>query len=102
LTQLRNWSKNIIQGLKETGRKKVAVRTILTTSPMVFELFKRENLYTEIISKGVRISSICPLMYTNNPLTNRRRILTNSNKFRTYSRARYMVDADILNCVIGR
>lgn len=102
LTQLRNWSKNIIQGLKETGRKKVAVRTILTTSPMVLELFKREALYVDIIAKGVKITSICPLMYTNNPLTKRRRIVTSSNKLRTYSHARYMVDAEILNCVIGR
>lgn len=102
LTQLRNWSKNIINGLNELNKKKVAVRTILTTSPMVLELFKREALYVDIIAKGVKITSICPLMYTNNPLTKRRRIVTSSNKLRTYSHARYMVDAEILNCVIGR
>lgn len=102
LTQLRNWSKNIINGLNELNKKKVAVRTILTTSPMVLELFKREALYVDIIAKGVKITSICPLMYTNNPLTKRRRIVTSSNKLRTYSHARYMVDAEILNCVLGR
>ncbi|NLB48422.1 MAG: DUF521 domain-containing protein [Erysipelotrichia bacterium] len=102
LTQLRNWSMQISEGLKETGHKKVVVRTILTTAPMVLELFKRETLYKEMVTKGVKFTSICPLMYTNNPLTKRRRIVTNSNKLRTYSHAKYQKDEEILNCVIGR
>ena len=39
---------------------------------------------------GVKLSSICPLMYTNNPVTKGKAILTNSNKLRTYSVARYL------------
>lgn len=102
IKQVRDWSNKIIKGLEETGHKKVVVRTIMTTSPYVLKIFKNEPLYEEIISKGVKITSICPLMYTNNPLTKLRRILTNSNKLRTYSHAKYLKNEDILNFVIGR
>jgi hypothetical protein len=50
---------------------------------------------------GASISSICPLMYTNNPLTHKKAIITNSNKLRTYSMARYFKDEKILDIITG-
>ena len=41
-------------------------------------------------------------MYTNNPLTKRKAIMTNSNKLRTYSAARYYKDAEILDKIVGK
>lgn len=40
-------------------------------------------------------------MYTNNPLTKMHRIMTNSNKLRTYSAARYYRDEEILAKIAG-
>ena len=100
--QLVEWANNIINGLQETGRKKVALTTILTTSPAVRKKFEETDLYKQLIKTGAKVSSICPLMYTNNPIAGKKPILTSSNKLRTYSKARYLKDADILNVIIGK
>ena len=100
--QLNSWSNKIIAGLKETKHKKVVVRTVITTAPDILDKFKKTSLYNDIIATGVKLTSICPLMYTNNPLTKSRRIYTSSNKLRTYSNARYATDQEILDFVIGK
>jgi len=46
---------------------------------------------------GVALSYICPLMYMNNPLSAKMPVVTNSNKLRTYTSARYHTDAEILD-----
>ena len=100
--QLVSWTDKISQGLKENGLKKVKVRTILTSAPNVVEKFKQTPKYQELMATGAKLSSICPLMYTNNPLTKVRRIITSSNKLRTYSIARYYKDDEILAYITGR
>ena len=45
---------------------------------------------------GVITSYICPLMYMNNPLSEKMPVITSSNKLRTYTSARYYTDAEIL------
>ena len=101
-TQLNNWTDRIVEGLKETGHKKVVVRTIMTTAPDIADKFKQTPKYQELMNTGVKLTTICPLMYTNNPLTKARRIYTSSNKLRTYSTARYAKDQEILDFVVGR
>ena len=100
--QLVNWAENIINGLNETGSKKVKVRTILTTSPDVRNKFEQTELYKKLMKTGAKVSSICPLMYTNNPLAGKKPIITSSNKLRTYSSSKYLKDEEILNVVIGK
>ena len=100
--QLNAWTDKIVAGLKETGKKKVVVRTVITTAPDIKEKFMQTHKYQELIATGVKLSCICPLMYTNNPLTKSRRIYTSSNKLRTYSTARYAKDQEILDFIVGR
>ena len=102
LKQLNDWTDKIVTGLNETGRKKVKVRTIMTSAPDVVNEFKKTPKYQELMNTGVKLSSICPLMYTNNPLTKSRRIITSSNKLRTYSIARYYKDNEILAFIVGK
>lgn len=97
--QLKNWTEKIGENLKESGRKKVKVRTIMTCAPDVAEKFKRTDDYKKLIGYGIKLSSICPLMYTNNPLAGSKPIITNSNKLRTYSKARYYKDDDIVKII---
>ena len=97
--QLKNWTEKIGENLKESGRKKVKVRTIMTCAPDVAEKFKKIDDYKKLIGYGVKLSSICPLMYTNNPLAGSKPIITNSNKLRTYSKARYYKDDDIVKII---
>ena len=65
----------------------------------IFKTYKNE--YDELYEMGVTVSSICPLMYTNNPLVHSKAIITNSNKLRTYSMARYFKDEEILKLISG-
>lgn len=97
--QLKNWTDKIGENLKKSGRKKVRVRTIMTCAPDVAEKFKKTDDYKKLIGYGVKLSSICPLMYTNNPLAGSKPIITNSNKLRTYSKARYYKDDDIVKII---
>ena len=101
-SQLNSWTDRIVEGLKETGHKKVVVRTIMTTAPDIADKFKKTPKYQELMNTGVKLTTICPLMYTNNPLTKARRIYTSSNKLRTYSTARYAKDQEILDFVVGK
>ena len=48
---------------------------------------------------GAVLASICPLMYMNNPLCGKLPIITNSNKLRTYTSARYATDERILAAI---
>ena len=95
-SQLVNWTKKIENGLNDASKKKVNRRVIMTCAPDVKEKFMKSEYYPKLISFGVKLSSICPLMYTNNPITHSKRIMTNSNKLRTYSMARYYKDDDLL------
>lgn len=100
-TQLENWAKDILSGLKNTGRKKVTVKTILTTSPQIADKFRETELCKELYRAGVKVSSICPLMYTNNPLAGKKPIITCSNKLRTYSSSRFYKSDDFLKIITG-
>ena len=99
--QLVGWTKAIRAALSKTGRRKVALRTVLCTSPGVAKKFRATPMYKELTATGATLTSICPLMYTNNPLTKGTPIATNSNKLRTYSVARYYLDADMLRVIAG-
>jgi len=74
----------------------------MTTAPDIKDKFMKTPKYQELMSTGVKLTTICPLMYTNNPLTKARRIYTSSNKLRTYSNARYAKDQEILDFVVGK
>ncbi len=101
LGQLKNWTTMIEENLQKSGRTKVAVRTIMTCAPDVLKEFEKTEEYKKLLSYKVKISSICPLMYTNNPIAGGKPIITNSNKLRTYSKARYYKDQDIVKIICG-
>ena len=99
--QLIQWTHKIEEELKKNDRKKVKVRTIMTSAPDVVLKFSKTEEYQKLKSFGVKISSICPLMYTNNPIAGGKPIITNSNKLRTYSKSRYYKDDDIVKIMCG-
>jgi len=102
LKQLNEWSDRIIDGLKKNGKKKVNVRTILCTAPAVKEVFIKTPKYEELMKTGAKLTCICPLMYANNPLTKKRRIMTASNKLRTYTLARYYTTDELVEKIVGK
>lgn len=102
LKQLYEWTDKIVAGLAETGKKKVAVTTVICTAPPVMKEFKDSEKYKQLCATGAKVTAICPLMYMSNPLTKSRRIMTCSNKLRTYSTARYFKDDELLDLIVGK
>ena len=97
LQQLKDWTDNVEKGLAENGLKKVAIPTVFTTAPAVRKAFEETDYADRLKATGVILSSICPLMYMNNPLCGKMPVITCSNKLRTYTTARYYTEAQILD-----
>lgn len=101
LSQLESWTGRIAAGLRDSGRKKVKIPAVLTAAPEVLEAFEKTDAAKRLRSFGVRTSFICPLMYMNNPLCRNMPVITNSNKLRTYTSARYHTDDEIVKLICG-
>ena len=96
LEQLNSWTEKLEQGLKESGNKKVQIKTVFTASPAVIKEFNKTENAEKLKNMGVVVSYICPLMFMNNPLCGKMPVITSSNKLRTYTTARYYTDDEIL------
>lgn len=96
LEQLKSWTEKLETGLKEAGNAKVLIPTVFTASPGVIKEFKNTEYASRLEKTGVILSYICPLMYMNNPLSEKMPVITSSNKLRTYTSARYYTDDEIL------
>lgn len=103
LNQLLDWTGRLEEGLKRNGKTAVTIPTIFCAAPDVRERFDRE--YPEESGKlkamGVTVSSLCPLSYTSNPLTDKVRIITASNKLRYYSKARFYDEGELVEIITG-
>lgn len=102
LKQLENWTDDIVNGLKKSGKKKLVIDTVLTSSPAVIKEFQKEERYQKLLDTGAHVSYICPLMYADNPISGKKVLMTNSNKLRTYTQARYFKDQDVLEMITGQ
>lgn len=102
LNQLYNWTEDIHNALNEGDNSKLAIKTVFTAAPDVVVKFKSDKVrYQKFKNTGARLSAVCPLMNMNNPLLAKKRVITNSNKLRTYTTARYYNDNEILNIITG-
>ena len=101
LEQLMSWTDKIEEGLRKSGNKKVVIPTVFTSAPKVIEAFNKTDKAEKLKNMGVIVSYICPLMYMNNPLCGKMRVITSSNKLRTYTTARYYKDDEILAQITG-
>ena len=96
LEQLTSWTHKLEEGLKAAGNKKVLIPTVFTAAPGVLEKFNKTPEAASLKEMGVITSYICPLMYMNNPMSEKLPVITSSNKLRTYTSARYYTDDEIL------
>lgn len=98
LAQLKGWALRIPHALLAEGRTQVAVPTVISSAPDVIEEFEKTPEYRLLTSTGTRLTSICPLMYMDNPATSIP-IVTCSNKLRTYTSARYFDEDELLGII---
>ena len=101
LEQLNNWSTSILMGLKKFNKPTIPVETVLFTSPQVLMQFMKEKMYQQIKNAGVKVSAICPLMYTANPFSKFKKIITNSMMCKKHSNAKYVKDNVLLNLIVS-
>ena len=97
LKQLHDWTNALSEALAKEGRSRVTIPTVFTSPVAVQREFEQTPDYAKLKDMGVILSYICPLMYMNNPLCGKMPVVTNSNKLRTYTSARYHTDAEILS-----
>ena len=102
IQQLETWVNAIESNLSIHKNDRVTIPTVLTTSPSVLKKFKESPLFSKLEKMGISLSYICPLMYMNNPLCSKMPVITNSNKLRTYTTARYYTDVEILDQITRR
>ncbi|MCG0275850.1 MAG: aconitase X catalytic domain-containing protein [Thermosediminibacteraceae bacterium] len=101
LRQIYDWVERISSRLLKAGQNKVSINTVLCAAPDVISKFKSDSeTYKKMRDMGLHLTYICPLMYMSNPECARQPIITNSNKLRTYSTARFFVDEDILDIIV--
>jgi predicted aconitase len=97
--QLEYYGKKIIDGLKDAGKSKVAVPTYLFAHQLVADAFRDGNkeLAKQLDAAGVSIAlNCCPMMYLSTPKQSEELIVTNSNKTRVYSTARFFPDFELI------
>ena len=96
LQQIKNWTDVIEENLKKYNNPQVLIPTVFTAAPAVIKEFKQSDYYPRLEKTGIILSSICPLMYMNNPLCKSMPVITSSNKLRTYTTSRYYTDDEIV------
>jgi len=98
--QLEGWIERISTALEEHGLTRTKMQVALSTAPDIAEIFRKDlAVQARLASMNVTVTTICPLMYMNNPLCAKEPIATNSNKLRTYSTARFFLDDDIVELI---
>lgn len=99
LVQLIEWTERIEKNLEKNGNKKVTIPTVFTTATAVKKEFDKTEYADRLKKTGVIVSFICPLTYSASPGSSKVPVITNSNKFRTYSTARYYTDDEIADFI---
>ena len=89
--------------LSNRGQEKVAIPLHLFCSPLVFDHFLDEHpeLVRDLKRVGVNFTNTCPLTFVGIPgITATEFIVTNSNKTREYTNARFLNDGTLLETVL--
>lgn len=99
LEQLKTWTVNVNNKLKENKTKQVSIPTVFTAAPGVIKEFNKTEYRSMLDESGVVLSYICPLMYMNNPACASMPVITSSNKLRTYTSAKFYTEDEILGII---
>ena len=99
LEQLKTWTVNVNNKLRENKTKQVSIPTVFTAAPGVIKEFNKTEYRSMLDESGVVLSYICPLMYMNNPACASMPVITSSNKLRTYTSAKFYKEDEILDII---
>jgi predicted aconitase len=102
LRQLRWWADSIHEALHEAKQNRLAVQTVVFAAPQVLERFKGEvEAYERLKRAGVRLSVGCAETLFEGDVSAGAAIITNSNKLRAYSAARFFPDEELVEILVS-
>jgi predicted aconitase len=101
LQQLQGWAEKILRMLAVHNQSRLAVTTILFAAPQVIRTFRSaDKLVQRLEEAGVLLSTACAETLFEGEVCSRDAIVTNSNKLRAYTTARYYPDEDLLGILL--
>ncbi len=99
--QLQWWAEAILSSLESCDQSKLAVETILFSAPQVLEKFKADtDTYERLLRVGVKFSASCAETLYEGDVVAGEAIVTNSNKLRAYTSARFFPDQDLVMILV--
>ncbi len=101
LRQLIWWSDHLYKELQNRDQSKVSVETTLCAAPQVLREFESEGqAYAKLVNSGVKLSPTCSETIFETGLCTGKPIITNSNKLRAYTTARFYPDEDLVDIIV--
>lgn len=102
LSQVKWWGERIVNALEEAGKDSVACPPYLFAHSSVTAEFR--NTHPELAEKmdkyNISVTENCPVMYMTSPKQSDEIVVTNSNKTRVYSKARFYMDDDLIHIIL--
>jgi predicted aconitase len=102
LAQIKWWGTHLVTAIETAGRQQVSVPTYIFAFHQVIEQFKSENpeVAKKMADYGIIMTRNCPMMHLVTPLLDREIVVTNSNKTRNYTSARFYLDDDLTQIIV--
>jgi predicted aconitase len=102
LRQINWWAENIHNALQVRDQKKVSVETVICAAPGVINKFKTDRaMYSKLINTGVMLSPTCSETLFETGYLTGKPIITNSNKLRAYTSARFYADQQLVEVIVN-
>jgi predicted aconitase len=103
LRQLHWWADRLHGALQMRGQSQLRVKTTFCAAPQVLELFRKDwTVCGQLQQTGARLSAGCPMQLFDNDLSAGEAIVTNSNKLRAYTEARFFPDDELVEILVSR
>lgn len=102
LRQIYWWAARIQAEITSHNRDRLAVETILFAAPQTLQIFQDDEvIYQKMLDAGVSFSSTCCETIFETGLFAGKLIVTNSNKLRAYTSARFFTDEDLIEVLVS-
>jgi hypothetical protein len=101
LRQIYWWIENLEQALKKRKQEQIAIETTICAAPQVLHHFESDReSYTKMKKMGVKLSPACSETVFETRLNTGKPMITNSNKLRAYTTARFFADEELVDIIV--
>ena len=102
LGQMNWWANKISDTLKAKNQRQLAVQTIICAAPDTLEKFRVDHkaVLEGLQHAGVKFSVTCAMTLFDNDISAGEAIITNSNKLRAYTTARFFPDGELADILV--